>query len=73
MTESKIIELLRAGDFTIAFHDNDYCCLYKGRHRYDELPENEVAEFDMNSSRDGYAPYVMTLLAMALNGKTVSI
>lgn len=73
MTEDNILKMLQTGDFTIAFHDNDYCCLYKGRYKYDELPEKEDVAFDMNVDREGYAPYVMSLLVAALNGKIESI
>ena len=72
MTKNKIIKLLQSGDFTIAYHDDNYCCLYKGKLDYDDLPEDgEVEEFDC--VEDGYAPYIVKYLGEALGGKVISI
>ena len=68
----EIIKLLRSGNFTIAYHDNGYCCLYKGKMEYDNLPEEgEVAEFE--GLGDGYIPIIVETLVNALKGKVVSI
>ena len=71
--EQKIIKLLKTGNFTIAYHDNGYCCLYKGKHEYDDLPEKEDYSFDMNDNFSGYAPAIVCHLAEALGGNTTSI
>lgn len=69
--EQKIIDLLKSGNFTIAYHDNGYCCLYRGKYLYDELPEREDFSFDMEGA-EGYAPEIVSLLAKALGGRTES-
>jgi hypothetical protein len=71
MKENKIVELLRSGDFTIAYHDNGYACLYKGKFDYDSLPKKELSDFDGGDI--GYAPNVVVLLVAALGGKIDSI
>jgi hypothetical protein len=71
--EQKIIELLQSGDFTIAYHDNGSCCLYKGKYTYDELPEEEDFGFDMNEHEIGYAPAIVVHLVRALKGNIDSI
>jgi len=72
MTKNEKIELLKSGNFTIAYHDSDYCCLYKGKLDYDELPEDgEVAEFD--GTTDGYISEAVEYLVKALGGKVISI
>lgn len=72
MTTVKIIELLKSGDFTIAYHDHGHCCLYKGRHEYESLPIKEVAEF-YDTDGDGYLPQIVYLLAKALGGASETI
>ena len=67
----KIIELLKSGDFTIAYHDNDSPYLYKKKLEYDDLPEKEYYQFDSN--HDGYIPEVVFLLVKALGGATETI
>jgi len=67
----KIIELLRSGNFTITYHDNDYCCLYKGHLEYDELPKKEIQSFSGHS--DGYITEIVEVLVEALGGKVDSI
>jgi hypothetical protein len=72
MTEKKIIELLKTGDFTIAYHDNGQCSLYKGKFEYDDLPEKSLHDFDYNDA-EGYCPHIVVLLAKALCGKSETI
>lgn len=69
----ELIKLLKSGDFTIAYHDNGVCSVYKGRHQYDDLPEKEDWEFDMNDNYNGYAPAIVCYLIQALGGKCESI
>jgi hypothetical protein len=47
MTTNKVIEIMRTGDFTIAYHDNDGGCFYKGKYKYEDLPEEADYEFDL--------------------------
>lgn len=70
--EASIIQLLKSGDFTIAYHDNSHCSLYKGRFEYDNLPEAEDYEFDFTDT-EGYAPTIVRLLVNALGGKCETI
>lgn len=71
--EEEVIELLKTGNFTIAYHDNGSCCLYKGKFKYDDLPEAEDYSFDMDDNYVGYAPSIVHFLASALGGKCDSI
>jgi hypothetical protein len=73
MTDNQIINLFISGNFTIVFHNRGSCCLYKGKHKYEKLPEKEDASFDMSDGHNGYAPEIMVLLVKALNGKIDSI
>lgn len=72
MTDDQIIELLKSGDFTLAYHDNLQCTLYRGKHEYEDLPENGVKDFE-NDFWVGYAPKITCLLVSALQGKIESI
>lgn len=72
MDEAAIIQLLKSGDFTIAYHDNSLYGLYKGKYEYDDLPETADWEFDF-SDTEGYAPKIVWLLASALGGKCETI
>ena len=72
MTENEIIKLLKSGDFTIFYHDNGQCSLYKGKYTEEDLPEDSDVDFDMSDS-EGYAPGIVTHLVKALNGNIGSI
>lgn len=72
MNEQTLIKLLQSGNFTIAYHDNQCCSLYKGKHKYEDLPENSVYEFD-DLGQSGYTPMVVEKLVKALGGKVDSI
>lgn len=71
MKRDQIIKLLRSGEFTIAYHDNGQCCLYKGKHSYAKLPKQEVAEYFDHESMS-YLPEIVELLCDALKGKSTS-
>ena len=66
----KIFDLIKSGNFTIAYHDNGDAFLYEGKHTYERLPEEEVYHFTEN---DGYIPEVVSALVAALGGKSVTI
>lgn len=65
--------LLKSGKFTLAYHDNGRCTIHKGLFPdYEETTEEtQIAEFDCED--DGYAPYIVILLASALGGNVDSI
>lgn len=72
--EQEIIDLLKTGDFTVAFHDQGECSIYKGIFEYDDLPEKEdYTVIFGGASDDGYAPALVIYLCEALKGKCVSI
>lgn len=73
MTNKKIIELLKSGDFTIAYHDSGEPTLYKGRHKYDDLPNESIDFVPDYHGTNGYVPPLVDLLVKALGGKTDSI
>ena len=69
---SKIKDLIKSGNFTIAYHDCGYCCLYKGKLKYDDLPEDgKVKEYE--GEYDGYIPDVVKELVSVLGGKVITI
>lgn len=72
MKEKEIIELLKSGNFTIAYHDNGVCSLYKDKYtNYDKIyDEKPVLEIDCEF--DGYLPKEVELLIKALGGKGLS-
>ncbi len=71
MTKKKVIEILKLGDFTIAYHDSDYCDIYMGKHNYEDLPGKPIME--CGGSSIGYIPDVVELLVKALGGKVESV
>ncbi len=73
MTKNKIIELLKSGNFTIAYHDSDCCYLYKGKMTYDQLSEKNAKEINFDGMSDGYIPIEVEYLVEALGGKVDSI
>lgn len=71
--ENKIIDLLKSGDFTLAYHDRGSCTLYKGKHEYGEWKSKDlVYDFDGSDSY-GYMPSEIELLVQALGGNCDSI
>lgn len=74
MTNKKLIELFKSGDFTIHYNDNGCCSVYKGRFKdYFSKPEDieSVAEFGCDFN--GYLPREVALLVEALGGKSDSV
>ena len=70
----KVIELLRSGNFTIIYHDNQCCSLYKGHVKIDDIEEDAKTEFEFDDlGQDGYLPSVVQALVKALGGKSDSI
>lgn len=77
--KKKIIDLLKSGKFTLAYHDREYCTLYKGIHDYDDLTDDygessikEEINFYGHGEGHGYAPEEVVALVKALGGKVVS-
>ena len=82
--EKELISVLKSGDFTVSYHDNQACIIYKGKYKeasdcpnvWDENDENElecnVNFWDMEESFDGYTPEVVYYLVKALGGKSNS-
>ena len=71
MKDKKIIELLKTGNFTIAYHDNGFCTLHSGIKEYADTADDEVVEFA--GLQDGYIPAEVKALVEALGGEVVSI
>jgi len=80
MTEKKLINILRSGDFTIIYWDREQPTIYKGKwdfnkefekDDYAEMNKHEI-EFDFYNL-NGYVPDIVTLLVKALKGKVDSI
>jgi len=71
MKKEKLLEILKSGDFTIAYHDNGYCNVYRGKFEDYEDLKGKPIEFD--GWEDGYAVVETQYLVEALGGKVVSI
>lgn len=69
----KIIEMLSTGNFTLAYHDQGYCALYKGKRKYEDLEEGEELKEFSNHRRSDYIPEEVVLLVKMLGGKVVSV
>jgi hypothetical protein len=70
----EIIKLLKSGDFTLAYHDNGYCEVYRGKIEYDDIAGADlqpVGSFD-SSENNGYIPAEVSALVNALGGKAVT-
>jgi len=68
LSEKKVIELLKTGNFSIIYHDNGCGSLYKGHHTTDSVSEKEIEpvyEFEP----DGYYTSDVDFLVKALGGK----
>jgi hypothetical protein len=73
--DTKMLQALKDGNFTIAYHDNGYCEIFSGKHEYDDLTElddrHKLGSFDA-SEADGYIPAEVAALVKALGGKAVT-
>lgn len=72
MTKAQLIRLLKSGNFTIAYHNQGVCSVYRSKMEYEKLPKTELIEIEDNDG-EGYAPGIVELLVEALNGACVSI
>jgi len=70
MDRKKVIDLLKTGNFTIAYHDNGDCRIYKGHKTYEEC-EKEI--YSPEENYDGYTPEIVEMLVRALQGEVESI
>lgn len=79
MTEIQLVELFKSGDFTIIYWDSGEPTVYKkkwdkdeefNRDQYETLDKFKV-EFE--GWENGYCPYIVDILAVALGGTTDSI
>lgn len=80
MNEKDLISLLRSGNFTIIYWDNEGPTLYKGKwDRDEEYEKDEYATMEKSKieidqyNMDGYIPDVVKWLTMALRGRADSI
>lgn len=79
MNRKQIIKLLKSGNFTIIYWDNDEATLYKGKWDYNkEYEKDDYGKMNKNEVKleiemDGYLPEIVKLLSEALGGKTDSI
>jgi len=71
MEREKVIELLKSGKFTIAYHDQGYCTIHKGKISYEETGDDQVRDCD--NTFNGYIPEIVQLLTEALKGWVVSV
>lgn len=71
MTQKQVIEVMKTGNFTIAYHDNSDAHFYKGKFSYDRLPDE--ADYTFGSNYAGYMSEEVYCLIQALKGKGDSI
>ena len=72
MNKKKVVELLKSGNFTIAYHDSSSAWLYEGKLKYEDLAEDGEC-YDFSSQGFDYISEEVELLVKALGGKVVSI
>ena len=72
--KKELIKLLQSGNFTIAYHDNGECCLYKRKIKNIEsiIEGSEIEDFS-DCDSDGYLPIIVELLIKALGGNPLTI
>lgn len=79
MSNKKLIELFKTGDFTIIYWDNEEPTIYKGKwdfykefekDHYEKMNKNKI---ELNDYSEGYCPRIVELLVKALGGKSDSI
>ena len=79
MSDKKLIELFKSGNFTIIYWDNQAPSVYKGKWNYnkecekDDYKEMTKAEIEFNDYEYGYCPKIVELLTKALGGKSDSV
>ena len=75
MSDKKLIELFKTGNFTIIYWDNECPSLYEGKYTVDNIPEDVVdnKEIKFDDYEGGYCPKIVELLAKALGGKSDSV
>ena len=73
LCRTDILDLLRSGDFTITYHDNQSPSLYRKKWEYEDLDGAEEIEFKLDNYDYGYCPAIVGLLVEALNGKSDSV
>lgn len=76
MKEKNIIELLKSGDFTIIYWDNETPSLYKGKYTVDNISEDIIDNHEIKFNDyglDGYCPTIVDLLVKALGGNSDSV
>jgi hypothetical protein len=78
-TREQIIQILKSGDFTIYYHDNEAPTLYQKKWDMDEENDRDECETVKKFEIDfddygggGYCPEIVDLLTEALGGVTGS-
>ena len=78
-THEKIIEMLKSGDFTVFYNDNECPTLYQKKWDMDEEYERDEYEtmnkfeVDFGDYSQGYCPKIVSLLVEALGGESGSV
>ena len=79
ISKKAVIKLLKSGNFTIYYHDNQACSIYRGKLSQEEI---EKCDEEHNNTHipvydpmdeDGYLPEITKLLTQVLGGKSCSI
>lgn len=73
MKDKEIIELMKTGEFTLAYHDNGSCSLYKGKFSFDDDNDEVESLHEFDCDFEGYLPKEVALLVKSLGGKSESI
>lgn len=73
MRTQDILKLLKSGNFSIIYWDNEEPSLYKGKgFTADNFPEG-IKEIELPNYSSGYLPPIVYLMAKALGGGADSI
>ena len=73
MLKENLVQLLKSGNFTVAYHDNQEGAIYQGRaDNCNKLPEDDKVDNFALWDNEGYLPYIVRVLVEALGGKALS-
>lgn len=74
MSRKKLLEIISSGNFTVYFHDNGCCNLYKGKFTQNQIESEKFQEDPIfESEGSSYYTDLEELLVDALKGKLWSV
>lgn len=75
MERTKLLEIIKSGDFSVYYHDNGCSTIYQGKHDFDEVKDWDAMEklIIFESEPNGYHTSDLELLVDALGGVIYSV